>query len=339
MSPNPGGPLLSVVLPTPSDFASIATTVHHLRAQSIASRLELIIVAMGQAGFTLDLPACRGLHSARVVHAAKRSHGDACAAGVHAARAPFVVFAEDHCFPEIRWAEALLQGYTSPEIAAVGPVFRNANPGTLVSWCDFVIGYGPWIDARSGGDRPFLAGHNSSYRLEVLLDLGPRLPQLLEAETVLHLELRRRGLRLIVQPDARAAHTNFGRFGIWLPVQFHCGRVFAAERARAWRGAKRLAYAAASPLIPWVRLRRALGHLRSAEAPRPSALRAGPLLGLALIADGIGQLVGYLAGSGRSPSHLTGYEFRRIDHVPARDRRLWLPEAKDAGLEQVEQGG
>ena len=323
MSAPPAQPAMSVVLPTPSDFASVATTVRHLRAQTVARRLELVVVAMGRADFTLEERACRGFQAARVVRVAKRSHGDACAAGVRAARAPIVVFAEDHCFPEPGWAEALLEGYSAPEIAAVGPVFRNANPGSLVSWCDFVIGYGPWMNPRAGGEHPFLAGHNSSYRRDVLTGLGDRLAELLEAETVLHLELRRTGLRLVVQPRARAAHTNFGRFRVWLPVQYHCGRVFAAERARAWGRARRAFYATASPLIPCVRLLRALRYLGTAEGARPSVARAAPLLGLGLAADGMGQLVGYIAGSGSSPGYLTGFEFRRVDHVPERDRRLW----------------
>lgn len=318
------GPAMSVVLPTPSDFASIVTTVGHLRRQSVASRLELVVVAMGQPGFSLDERACRGFWGSRVVHVGAASHGQASAAGVRAARGAVVVFAEDHCFPEPGWAEALLQGYRSPDVAAVGPVFRNANPGTLVSWSDFAIGYGPWIDPTTSGDQPFLAGHNSSYRRKVLLDLGSRLEALLEAETVLHLQLRTQGLRLVVEPRARAAHTNFGRFGVWLPVQYHCGRVFAAERARNWSWTKRTFYAAASPLIPCVRLVRALGHLRRAEPPRPSVARVAPLLGLGLAADGLGQLVGYIAGGGVSARYLTGFEFRRVDHVPESDRKLWL---------------
>jgi len=317
-------PAMSVVFATPSDFASIATTVRHLSRQSVASRLELVVVAMGQPGFSLDERACRGFWASRVVHVGRASHGQASAAGVREAQGAVVVFAEDHCFPEPGWAEALLQGYRTPDVAAVGPVFRNANPGTLMSWCDFVIGYGMWIDPSTSGDQPFLAGHNSSYRREILLDFGARLEELLEAETVLCLELRAQGFRLVVEPRARAAHTNFGRFGVWLPVQYHCGRVFAAERARGWGWAKRAFYAAASPLIPGVRLVRALGHLRRAEPPRPSLARAAPLLGLGLAADGLGQLVGYVAGGGVSAHYLTRFEFRRVDHVPESDRKLWL---------------
>jgi len=280
-------------------------------------------VAMARPDFLVDASACRGFRGVQVVHTDRHSHGAACAAGVRAARASVVAFAEDHCFPEPGWAEALLAAYTGAEVVAVGPIFRNANPSTLVSWCDFVIGYGPWIDPRAAADQPFLAGHNSSYRREVLLALGERLAEALEAETVLHLELRSQGRRLVLQPLARAAHTNFGRFDVWLPVQYHCGRVFAAERARRWGWPRRVFYAAASPLIPCVRFVRALRQLRRSPERRPALLRLAPLLALGLGADGAGQLIGYLAGGGASPRYLTGFEFRRMDFVPESDRQLW----------------
>jgi GT2 family glycosyltransferase len=242
-----------------------------------------------------------------------------------------VAFAEDHCFPDPGWAEALLECHAGDAVAAVGPVFRNANPRTLVSWCDFVIGYGPWIDLTTAGDQPFLAGHNSSYRRAVLLELDNQLEELLEAETVLHLELRSRGYRLVVEPRARAAHANFARLGSWLPVQYHCGRVFAARRARHWGRLRRVFYAGASPLIPVVRLVRALRHLRGSERPHPSVTRLVPLLGLGLTADGLGQLLGYLAGTGVSSRQLAHFEFRRVDHVPEADRKLWTGFGSQAG--------
>lgn len=316
-------PAISVVLPTTWDFGSIAATVRHLRSQSIADRLELVVVAMAQPEFLADVSACRAFWGCQVIHTGNQSHGHACAAGVRAARAGVVVFAEDHCFPEPGWAEALLAAYTSPDIVAVGPVFRNANPGTLVSWCDFVIGYGPWIDPSTAGDQPFLAGHNSSYRRDVLLALGPRLAEGLESETVLHLELRARKRRLVVEPRARAAHTNFGRLDVWLPVQFHCGRVFAAERARPWSWPRRALYSLASPLIPGLRFVRAMRQLRKSPERRPALLRLAPLLALGLVADGLGQLVGYAAGGGESARRLVRFEFRRVDFVPERDRHLW----------------
>jgi hypothetical protein len=324
MKATPHNPAMSVVLATPTDFRTIATTVHHLRRQTIADRLELVVVAQAPDALASSAGAFHGFWGHQVIGVGPfDSVGRANAAGVRAARGPVVVFAEDHCFPDQEWAEALLERHSRGDVAVVGPVFRNANPGTLVSWCDFVIGYGPWIDPSPTGDRPFLAGHNSSYQKAVLLDLGASLDRLLASETVLHLELGKRGHRLALEPRARTAHTNFGKLTSWLPVQYHSGRLFAAERASRWHWSRRAFYAVASPLIPWVRWARALGHLRGRPDPCPSRARLGPLLWIGLAADGVGQLVGYLAGAGSSPQKLTRYEYRRIDHVPASDRHLW----------------
>jgi hypothetical protein len=123
-----------------------------------------------------------------------------------------------------------------------------------VSWCDFAIGYGPWIDPNTTGDQLFLPGHN---------------------------------------------------------------------RATRWGWGRRALYAVAFPLIPCVRFVRALRHLQHAESPRPSLARIAPVLALGLAADGVGQLVGYVAGSGTSPNILIAFEFRRIDFVPESDRHLW----------------
>lgn len=315
---------MSVILATPGDFATIEATVHHLRRQSIAHRLELVVVAGTPDALPVDTRPFEGFWGRQVVAVGRvASVGTANAAGVRAARGAVVTLAEDHCFPEPEWAEALLDRHARGDVAVVGPVFRNANPKTLVSWCDFVIGYGRWMNSATTGEQPFLPGHNSSYRKSVLLDLDARLEELLGAETVLHYELRRRGHRLVVEPRARTAHANFARLGSWMRVQYHAGRVFAAERARHWSRAKRLFYAAASPLIPCVRFARALGHIRRSTCPRPSALRLSPLLAVGLVVDGVGQLLGYVGGAGQSLGQLSRLEFRRIDHVPEHDRKLW----------------
>ena len=68
-------------------------------------------------------------------------------------------------------------------------------------------------------------------------------------------------------------------------------------------------------------------HLRFVRVRSPRDVRA--LLASGLVADGFGQLLGYVAGGGVSPRYLTGFEFRRVDHVPESDRYLWL----DAGTQ------
>jgi hypothetical protein len=246
--------------------------------------------------------------------------GDANAAGARRAAAPVVAFAEDHCFPEPEWAEALIAAHACG-YAAVGPEIVNGNPGTVVSWCDFLIGYGPWMSPSPSGEAPFLPGHNSSYKRDLLLEYGDRLEEMLAAETVLHYHLVSRGHRLYLESRARASHLNFARWRIWLRVQFHQGRVFGGSRAAEWGHGRRLLYAAASPLIPLVRLVRISRQLLLPNRPRRMLPRLLPALILGLLTDGVGQFMGYLAGPGRSRELIAPLEYNRVLHIQPEDRK------------------
>jgi GT2 family glycosyltransferase len=301
-----------VILATPDSYETIRRTVASLRAQTIRDRLELVIVAPSSAGLGLVPSDLTGFAGYRVVEVgAVHSIARANAAGVRSASAVVVALAEDHSFPDPRWAEALVEAHSRPW-AAVGPAVRNGNPDSRISRADFLIAYCPWSTPAPRGVVDFLPGHNSSYKRAVLMAYGPELEAMLEAETVLHWDLRAKGYRLYLEPAAEISHINFARLAPWIPVQFHAGRVFAAARAEreGWSWPRRLLYALGSPLIPPVRLCRIA---RRAPAHR-ELLGALPMLVLGLVLDGVGQLVGYVSGAGRSRKTLTGFEFHRARH-------------------------
>lgn len=314
-------PVLSVVLATPDDYESIRLTMRYLRAQTGRERVEILLVGPTEDAIGAPESDLAGFWGhQRIAVGPVTSISRANAAAIRRARAPLVALAEDHCFPESGWAAALIAAHEGPW-AVVGPAIRNANPATVVSWCDFVVGYGPWMDPVEAGPAPFLPGHNSCYKKVILLEYGDRLEDMLEAETVLHFDLRRRGHQLGLAPAARAAHTNFALTTSWLPVMYHQGRVFGAARARAWGMGRRLLYAAGSPLIPAVRFWRCAREIRRCGRAGPSLVRLLPMLSLGLIIDGAGQMMGYLFGAGRAVERVAHYEFHRFRHVPEADRR------------------
>jgi hypothetical protein len=242
------------------------------------------------------------------------------ATGIRAAAAEVVALAEDHCFPEPDWAAALIDAHARG-YAAVGPEIANANPGSVVSWCDYLIGYGPWMSPCRAGHVPFLPGHNSSYKSAILLEYGDRLEAMLESETVLHYDLIHRGHTLYLEPGARAAHVNFAQWGVWMPVQYHCGRVFGGSRASQWNLSRKLIYGFASPLIPLVRAARICRELTKPDRPRNRLIALLPALLIGLAADGFGQMIGYFAGPGRSAERLANYEYDRLRFVRPEDRQ------------------
>jgi hypothetical protein len=304
-------PALSVALPTLEGFESLRRTVTCLAQQDIAHAIELLIMAPAGKDVVVDPSLAKSFHSTRVLPVAfGTGTGDARAAAVREARAPIIAFAEDHSFPQEGWASALVDAHREPH-AAVGPAVHNANPATLVSWADLLMGYGPWLAPTTSGPREHLPGHNSSYKREPLLALGAQLPDLIEAETTLHWKLRAEGHSLFLDQRARVAHTNFDALPLWLWISYHTGRVFAATRALEWPWWRRAAFAAASPLIPLVRLRRHLGQARAVGWSFARLAGLTPTLLAGLVANGIGEGVGTVTGVGQSAAKLVAWEFNR----------------------------
>jgi len=309
-------PELSVVIVTPDDYASIRRTMGLLAAQSARDRLEVVIVAPSE---TVLAAAQEHVGSALRVRVAPvervESVGAANAAGVRAAQAPLVAFVEEHSYPDVDWAAALIAAHAG-RWAVVGPVARNANPHTLVSWADFAITYGPWAEGHAAGAVQHLPGHNSSYKRAVLLSLADDLETLLGAESVLHWQLVAQGESLYLEPAARIAHVNFGLLRPWLVTQWHTSRVFASVRAQRWPVWRRVVYMLGAPLIPCVRLVRTVRQQRvTAPAQRPPG-RTWPVILLGLGVSACGELVGYASGAGRASQRLTDLEFHRLRYVP-----------------------
>ncbi|HEY8668566.1 MAG TPA: Gfo/Idh/MocA family oxidoreductase, partial [Tepidisphaeraceae bacterium] len=247
--PSPAGqPRLSAILVTPDNYATIRRTVSHLRRQTAAADIELVIVAPRLDALNLIEEELTAFHSHQLVeHGPIRTVAIAFTAGIRAARAPIIALCEDHSFPEPQWAAALLQAHQQ-NVAAVGPVVFNANPVNSVSQADLLVGYGPWLEPHPAGRLSHLPGHNSSYKRDILLAYGDRLESMMEAETVMQWDLVARGHALYLEPAARLAHTNFAVLGVFLKVQYNVGRMFGESRRQGWPLWKKLFFAAASPL-------------------------------------------------------------------------------------------
>jgi GT2 family glycosyltransferase len=262
------------------------------------------------------------LHSCRVIEVPEATTGcEANAAGARAAAAPVVAFAEDHSYVDPHWAAALIEAHEG-DWAAVGPEVGNANPATMTSWADFVMSYGPWMKPAEGGQRPFLLGHNCSYKRDVLLAAGDELTSMLGAESVFHYRLAAAGHGLYLEPRARVSHLNFSRWTVSLRVQFHSGRVYASSLRSGWSTPRKMIYALASPLIPLVRFGRSLRLIRRPGQRDVVPTGVIPALALGILCDGVGQVMGHIAGVGRSERRLSDYEYRRVDYITAADRRM-----------------
>lgn len=316
-------PEMSVLLVTPDDYQTIRRTVRHLRAQTVAGRLELLIIAPSRGGLGLVEREVGCFQSVRVVEVGEIERvAPAKAAGVAEASAPLVAFAEDHCYPEPEWAARLIDAHRQGW-AAVGPAMRNANPLTTISWAGLYLNYGCCAGGANSGAARNLPWHNTSYRRQLLLDYGDELPALLAVEGLLLDDLRARGHGLYFEAEAPTSHVNISLLSSWVVHAFWGGRLFGAARARkqGWSVWRRLAYVCGGPLIPLVRLRRAVPVIRRTGRGRELLPRILPAMFAGLIPHALGEVAGYALGVGDAERHYSFYEMKRARHVTAKDRQ------------------
>ena len=317
-------PAMSLIVITPDRYETIRKLMRGLRAQTIKEKLEIVIVSPSIHTLDLDESQLQGFWGFCLVEFGPiQSSAGARATGIRKASAPIVAFTEDHSYPDPHWAEALLKSHEQPW-AAVGPVIRNANPKSLISWTNLLIEYGPWLEPASSGIMEHLPGHNSSYKRMILLDYGSELENLLEAETLLHWDLKRKGYNLYLESEAKTSHLNFSSTFSWLTLRFHCGRLFAEFRRRngRWSLPKRFFYIGAAPLIPLVRLRRTWKELKRPGRQQLHLLpRILPFLILGLILDGMGEMVGYAFSLGNAKKKIYQLDFHRYRYLSKKDRK------------------
>jgi predicted dehydrogenase len=325
----PGSPALSVVLVSVDRFAPLRAVMRRLQAQSVASDIEVLLVAPTREALAdmTDADAA-GLHAVTPVPVGTIADIDkAAAAAVPRARAHFVAFIEDHAFPEPRWAERVLAAHRTGTWAAVGTAIENANPASALSWANMLMSYGQWVAAEHAGATLSVSRHNATFRTDVLRrEYADRLPEMMGRDGGLLPDLIRRGGMFYLQPETHVRHVNPSTWKSTLELRIGSGRLFASSRMRRerWPLAKRLLYIAGAPAIPVIRYR-LLGRELLGPDSRLRRERVGPLAVPALLVgvtlDGIGQLLGHALGPGTTAQKLAFFEIGRARHL----RRSDLP--------------
>jgi rhamnosyltransferase len=111
-------PLVSIVIRSKNEAASIGRLLDILRGQTIGERLELIVVDSGSTDGTVQIVRDRGVEPIEI-SAASFTFGGALNTGCEAARAPLIVALSAHAFPpDERWAERMVAAFDDERVAA-----------------------------------------------------------------------------------------------------------------------------------------------------------------------------------------------------------------------------
>lgn len=319
-------PALSVAVITMDTFDSVRQLMRYLEAQTARSLLEIVIVCTSEEQLALDPALLEGFAGYKVVPIGSFDtlHAPRVAA-VRNASAPIIAYTEDHCFPAPGWAAALIEAHRGPW-AAVGPIVGLANPQRHIAWVSYFMQYGDWVfsDAGAGGESHDVAGHNSSYKRDALLAYGEDLDRIMVFESVLHQDLRQRGLKLYVEPRARAYHVFITRLWPFCREHYYIGRLLASTRRRRWPWHRTLLYLGGSPLIPFVRLLRILRMVRRHGWQGELLPRMLPSLLAGLLCSAFGEFLGYALGAGQAARNTVDLDVNRWRYITDEEKaELW----------------
>ena len=211
--------------------------------------------------------------------------------------------------------DALLVAHNDGAIVAV-PAFENENPETLVSWAGFINGYAPWSVGRSAGELERAPIFNASYDRNFLAGLGDILPHVLMSGEDLMSRVRSVNGRVMFEPGAVIGHVNISRLRAWLVQRIVAGRVIASVRSAGWPVPRRMLYAVAFPLIPFVLMNRYRSSIDRTVRSNNVSLALWPLLALGMMFQAIGEALGYAWGRDEhSENRYDRFEIEQMDYA------------------------
>ena len=316
------------VAPTPSSAAALSCvvvarggvtaarrTLQALRLQTIASALDVVLVADEAA--SLNAEGFAGLQA--LVEPGTAGYGGMAAAGVRAARGELVAILDDYAFPARDWAEAVA-AHRHDRFAALGSALGNANPRSAQSWSNMLLEHGPWRDGRAGGEVGRLPTRNLVFRRDALLGLGDALPAALEGGDAPTL-LAAGGDPLKVAEGARIDVLNPSTRKAAMRARFAAGRLDAASHAGGMGLPKRLGKALTASLGGPARYAREKPRLFQGPDPKVNPKLQGRAVMAAMTAEGLGRAAGYLRGPGRAVQTRERMHAKRASTLNKVDRK------------------
>jgi hypothetical protein len=317
--------LVTVILVTNRGLDQLMPAVRSLARQTIASSIELLVVAKRGSIDPMVIQRIEGFAGGRLVELETvTSRGEGAARAVYWARAPLIALHETHCFHEPEALQRLVEAHNG-RTAAVAAVIRTANPDNLWGWATYTLTYAHCSPPALPNPRPFLPQHNAVYKRNLLEGFGENLVELMIDEDCLQRALIDKGYELHLVQDAGAWHINESRWQRCLTDPFAMGQRFGAARSRGWSWSRRLLYAASVPAIIAITVRRLVKDARRSPEIAGRLPILLPFLFTVGVAFALGEVSGYIRGSTAISERFEEHEFHilgRLAGVTPRSPRL-----------------
>jgi hypothetical protein len=302
MIENPPSLPLTVVIATTKSWPEIKPCLESLHDQARAVGAEILVGDGHGQGLPQDVadryPAVKWIQRPGGSVFTLRELAMTKASGA------IVAITEDHCTVTPGWCERIMKAHCDhPEAAAIGGVVENGATTRLIDWANFLIVFGPFTaPLENGAQKAISLQANISYKRRVV---PRRMSELGMMEFLFNRQLRERGEILLADEKLVVSHNQ--TFGFWktFAMHFHNGRSIAGFRLARISRFERMLRIGGCAILPaylwWVTVGPVIRKRRLLKL----AVMSLPLTILVATCHTAGELVGYLAGPGKSPQQVS----------------------------------
>jgi GT2 family glycosyltransferase len=293
------GPLISVVIASVNGMPSIGECLEALTKQHGDIRYEVLVVDRCEEKTREEIRHRFSQPQIRLIPVeGAPSIPKLRAIGIAAANGRMIAILEDHCNVPRHWFESIARAHQAGH-QAIGSGVENGSTERLIDWAVFFCEYSRFMPPVRGGIVPEIPGNCAVYDRLVLDRLGPKLKEEVW-ELFLHERLKEEGVTFFCDPAMTVSHKKEFGFGYFMSQRYHYSRSFAAMRMIAATISRRLAYACATPALPFLLLWRMATTVWRKQRHRKEFLLATPIIGMFLASWAWGEAVGALLGPGHS---------------------------------------
>jgi len=274
-----------------------AATIERCLAALVPQRrddVEIVVVDSGTDA-TADIVARRFPEVRLVRLATRHAPGAARNVGIAAARGELIGFVDSDCVAAPDWAERVLAAHHDPT-PVIGGIIDLAPPRTALGTALYLCEFNQWLPGAPAGPMRDIPTCCLSLKRSALERFGPFRSDGYCSDTAFNWKLARAGSPPRLDRSIRVSQMMQPTVRGFVRKQLMHGRAFARMRVaeESFSTARRLAFAALSPLLPLVLGLRLVRRVRERAQPGLPLVRSAPLVLLGLCLWSAGELAGYV---------------------------------------------
>ncbi len=223
-------------------------------------------------------------------------------AGIARASGEIIAITNSSCVVASDWISAILRAHEAEKSLVIGGAVEMSGRENLTTWAAYFCDYAEFMPPAPRGIAAVVPGNNLSIKrwaLEKDSDLtAPEFWKTLWCQ-----KLQSAGIELFSEPEISVRWNKTYKLIPLLVRRFYQGRCFAGRRFAGENFSKRAFYSVGSVFLPVVFLFRIAAPILQRKRFVGKFLSSLPIIVLAVIFWSVGEMFGFLAGTGTSCKH------------------------------------